>query len=321
MHTPDRDSVTIAAAAALWIERAEREGRERSTVKQYRELANLHIVPAIGATRLSRLSRPRVEAFRDELLSTRSKAMAAKIVRALAMIVGDAQRRGLVAQNVAQGVAVARPKRERERVAIPTPAELRALLDAATDAERPMLTLLLAAGLRSSELRGLDWSTVDLKAGTVTVAQRADAWGTIGPPKSAAGHRTIPLPREVAADLKAHRLRTGGKGLVFASATGTPLRRENVLRRWWIPLQTRAGLSGPQGANSGRYGLHALRHAAASHWIAAGVDLKRLQTWLGHASIQMTLDTYGHLIADAEKDSAIADAAWMQHGARKPSVP
>ena len=60
---------------------------------------------------------------------------------------------------------------------------------------------------------------------------------------------------------------------------------------------------------TGRYGLHALRHAAASNWIASGVDLKRLQTWLGHASIQMTLDTYGHLIADSERDASLAVAA------------
>ena len=60
---------------------------------------------------------------------------------------------------------------------------------------------------------------------------------------------------------------------------------------------------------TGKYGLHALRHAAASGWIAQKIDLKRLQSWIGHSSIQITLDTYGHLIEDKEQDAAIAEAA------------
>ncbi|WP_246844961.1 site-specific integrase [Altererythrobacter sp. TH136] len=305
-HTHDRDSIDVAAAADLWIAKSEREGRERSTVKSYRELARLHIVPLIGGLRLSRLTRPQVESFRDQLLDTRSKAMAGKAVRSLSMIISEAQRRGLVAQNVAQGVKVVRASRDREPVVVPAATELRALLQAARDEERPIVGLLISSGMRSSELRGLDWSAIDLKAATVTITQRADAWGVIGPPKSRAGRRTIPLPPEVVKELKAHKLRTGGKGLLLPSATGGPLRRENLLRRWWAPLCARARLSDAQGT---RFGMHALRHAAASNWISAGVDLKRLQSWLGHASAQMTLDTYGHLMADDKRDTALAHAA------------
>ena len=57
-----------------------------------------------------------------------------------------------------------------------------------------------------------------------------------------------------------------------------------------------------------RYGFHALRHAAASAWIKQRIDLKRLQVWIGHESIQLTLDTYGHLIADATEDAALIAA-------------
>jgi len=55
-----------------------------------------------------------------------------------------------------------------------------------------------------------------------------------------------------------------------------------------------------------KYGFHALRHAAASAWIAQRIDLKRLQAWMGHESIQLTLDTYGHLLADQELDNELA---------------
>lgn len=57
---------------------------------------------------------------------------------------------------------------------------------------------------------------------------------------------------------------------------------------------------------TGKYGFHALRHAAASSWIESRIDLKRLQVWIGHENIQLTLDTYGHLLADQERDAGLA---------------
>jgi integrase len=58
-----------------------------------------------------------------------------------------------------------------------------------------------------------------------------------------------------------------------------------------------------------RYGFHSLRHAAASAWIKQRIDLKRLQVWMGHSGIQLTLDTYGHLLTDASGDAALIAAA------------
>jgi integrase len=72
-----------------------------------------------------------------------------------------------------------------------------------------------------------------------------------------------------------------------------------MLRRMYYPLQVRAGLTT-------RYGFHALRHAAASGWIESNIDLKRLQVWIGHENIQLTLDTYGHLLKDKAKDAELA---------------
>ncbi len=89
-----------------------------------------------------------------------------------------------------------------------------------------------------------------------------------------------------------------------------------VTRRF-LAVQIEAGLAIDTGkrTNGGepiwkpRYGLHTLRHAAASAWINQGVDLKRLQVWIGHATIQLTIDTYGHLITDAQADAALASGA------------
>lgn len=325
VHTADSQSITVKAASDLWIKRAENEGRERSTIKQYRELARLHVIPLIGAEKLSKLSMPAVEAFRDALVASRSRAMAGKAVRALSSILTEAQRRGLVSQNVAKGVKVIRPSRDRADVVIPTKAELRAMLDHAGADFRPLLLTAIVTGLRSSELRGLRWQDIDLKAATVTVAQRADQWGVIGSPKSKAGRRTIPIAPQVASELRKWKLRCpkGKLELAFPNGEGGVLHHSNLLRRQYWPLQVAAGVADADLGGDGkplvdvdgqpilkaRYGLHALRHAAASVWLHQGIDLKRLTTWMGHSSVQITLDTYGHLIKDNAGDAGLVNAA------------
>lgn len=228
----------------------------------------------------------------------------------------------LVAQNVAKGVKVIRPSRDRADVVIPMKAELRAMLDHPEPDFRPMLLTAIVTGFRSSELRGLRWQDVDLKADTITVAQRADQWGVIGSPKSKAGRRTIPIAPQVASELRKWKLRcpTGKLGLAFPNGEGGVHHHSNLLRRQYWPLRVKAGVAGVildakgkpkvdeegQSVLEARYGLHALRHAAASNWIKQGIDLKRLTVWMGHSSVQVTLDTYGHLIADPARDSEIA---------------
>lgn len=324
-HTADRDSITVAVAAELWVEKAEREGRERSTTDAYRSIIKLHIVPFLGGRRLSSLTRPMIEQYRDDLLIQRSRAMAGKAVRSLSMLMTEAQRRGFVAQNVAKDVRVVRPSRDRARVVIPSRAELRALLEAAGPNERAIIMTVIATGIRASELRGLPWRDVDLKRARLTVSQRSDAWSVIGSPKSAAGTRSIPMPPELVVALLEWKLRAAPNdlGLVFPSKVGTPYSHSNLLRRLYGPLQVRAGVADPvldmhgalkldekgQPLMKARYGFHALRHAAASAWIEARVDLKRLQVWLGHESVQMTIDLYGHLMIDEDKDDEFALAS------------
>jgi integrase len=147
----------------------------------------------------------------------------------------------------------------------------------------------------------------------------------IGSPKSEAGHRTLPIPPAVVSELRAWKLRApkGGLGLAFPNSKGGVQWHGNLLRRRFFPLLVRAGVCDPiidadgqpkkghDGAllMRARYALHSLRHAAASAWIRQGIDLKRLATWMGHSSIQVTIDTYGHMIADISGDAALVAAA------------
>src|SRR5712691_12487735 len=141
VHTPENSSITVAEAAKLWLDKGELEGLERSTLRQYRNHADMHIKPLIGAEKLARLSTPAIEAFRDALLKKGSRAMARKVVASLKSILGEAQRRGLVAQNAAQPVKVDVRKRDQRKLAtgrdIPSKEEAQTILAMAAGRWRP----------------------------------------------------------------------------------------------------------------------------------------------------------------------------------------
>jgi integrase len=92
VHTPDSASITVAEAADLWIARCERDELERTTILAYRQHIDLHILPYTGAVKLSRLSAPVVNAFRDQLLDAgRSRDMVRRVLASLAALVSEAQ--------------------------------------------------------------------------------------------------------------------------------------------------------------------------------------------------------------------------------------
>ena len=205
--TADSTSITVSEAAVLWLERCEQDGLETATMTGYRSHVRYHIEPLIGGERLSRLSTPRVEQFRDELLSgDRSRALAKKVLGSLKAILKEAQRRGLVAQNVARDVTVKTGGRHKKRLEvgrdIPTPEEIRKRLATASGRWRPLMVTAVFTGLRSSELRGLAWDHVDFEAKVIRVRQRADQQGRIGALKSATSRRDIPMTPMVVNTLK-----------------------------------------------------------------------------------------------------------------------
>lgn len=130
-HTPDSLSITIAAAAKQWLERARRDKLEPTTISAYGQHVRLHIEPLCGAVKLSQLTTPMVEGYRDQLVDKLSRPMAIRVLRSLTSIIAEAQRRGQVAQNVAQAVRVKRMSRQRQKAPIPPKSALTALLKAA----------------------------------------------------------------------------------------------------------------------------------------------------------------------------------------------
>jgi integrase len=326
VHTADSKSVTVTKAAELWLESCEAAGLERATIAAYRQHADLHIAPILGTLRLSQLTVPLVRGFEDRLRQDgRSPAMVRNARRSLGAILADAQERGLVAQNVVYSLR----KRQRSRrvegngklnagIDIPAPAEMRAIvgkLNPTTGRYRVLLLTAIFTGLRASELRGLRWDDVDLKRGELHVRQRADRYGAIGRPKSEASERTVPLPPMVVAALREHRLASARSalGLVFPNIRGGIEHRNSIVKCGFHPAQIAAGVVDQHGGAKYK-GLHSLRHFYASWCINRRVDgglelpLKLVSERLGHSTVQLTADTYGHLFPRGDDGAELAAA-------------
>jgi integrase len=321
-HVADSQSITVAEAARLWLESSDH--LERSTVAAYRQRANLHVVPLLGAVKLSQLTVPMVRQFEDKLRKDRSPAMVREVRGALGAILADAQERGLVGQNVVRNLRIRRRRKThtdkrgskiKVGVDVPTPDEIRAIIAQLTGRWRPPLLTAIFTGLRSSELRGLRWGDVDLKSNELHVRQRADCYSEIGPPKSEAGERTVPLAPMLVNVLREWKLACpkGELGLVFPNGAGRIESHANIVNRGFIPTQVAAGVTTPTG--KAKYtGLHSLRHFYTSWCINRRADgglelpLKVVQARLGHASIGMTADRYGHLFPRGDDGAELAAA-------------
>ena len=272
----------------------------------------------------------------------RSAAITRKVMVSLGSLLADAQERGLIGRNVARDLRTRRTRGKERRadrrqkgklkvgVDIPSRKEIKAIVDALQGRWRPLLLTAIFTGLRASELRGLHWNDVDLDAKLIHVRQRADKYNVMGAPKSEAGERSVPLPPIVLNTLREWKLAcprkkaadgAGVLGLVFPTGAGNVESHGNIINRGLLPAQVAGGVTvkGKEAAGkpivTAKYtGMHALRHFYASWCINrradGGLELpgKVVQERLGHSSIMMTMDVYGHLFPRGDDGSELADA-------------
>ncbi len=223
-------------------------------------------------------------------------------------------------------------------VDIPDRDEVRAFVGALEGRWRPLMLTAIFCGLRASELRGLRWQDVDLVKREVHVHQRADRLNGIGRPKSSSGERTVPAPPIVVNALREWKLacpkRDGGKvdadgrkiatlELVFPNGSGNVEQLNNIVRRGLQPTMIAAGVTVENGETdadgmpvvAAKYGgMHALRHFFASWCLNrredGGLALppKVVQERLGHSTIALTMDVYGHLFPRGDDADEMAAA-------------
>ncbi|EYD70863.1 tyrosine-type recombinase/integrase [Limimaricola hongkongensis] len=298
---------TVNDACLSWLKTCERNQLERATLKAYRSHANIHIVPKIGDLYLCDLSRSQVRDFMHDLLDAGvSRAQVKKVMISLRSILSEAMEREWMEHNVATDVKLKRQSRVAgDGKVIPTKDEIRLIIDKAPASHRVMLITAIFTGMRISELRGLSWTGVDFDRRVICITQRADEFQQIGAPKSRAGRREIPMAPMVHDALLAWRNEVveGELSLVFPNSKGNVQSYSNINNRVYRPMMRELGLVDEAGRP--RFGFHSLRHAAASLFIEQGWNPKKIQTIIGHASITMTMDTYGHLFESADNDVAL----------------
>lgn len=271
----------------------------------------------------------------------RSAAMIKRVRADLGSILGNAMEEGLLARNVVaemrsksrrKGASVERRAKRKLQIGvdIPLPEEIKAMVDAMEVQWRPILLTAIFTGLRASELRGLRWVNVDLSRREVHVRERADEYKQMGRPKSEAGERTVPLSPIVVSELRKWKLKCPKTdlGLAFPS----PIKDvgvvglQYIVRRGLWPTQIAAKITRLGKDSNGKItqvakypGLHSLRHFFASWCINRRVDgglelpVKMVQERLGHSTVAMTLDIYGHLFPrhDDSEELAAAERALL----------
>ncbi len=207
--------------------------------------------------------------------------------------------------------AVKLPRTEK-RLIVPLPTEqVIALADAVPCRYRAAVMVAAFAGLRQGEVFGLQLSGLDLLRRQIHVNQQLVLLPgrppELGPPKTAASVRIIPIPAFLCEELASHlaEFGTGEQGLVFTDDRGRPLRRNRFSESIWRPAAKAVGV--PQGTV-----FHSLRHYYASLLIRHGESVTTVQHRLGHASAMETLDTYGHLWPDSEERTReVVEKEWM----------
>jgi integrase len=270
-----------------------------STTRAYREALDLHVRPDLGGMRLSDVQRRHVQALADGLVAEGlSPSRVRNVLMPLRVIYRRALRDGLVAVNPCTGVELPANRSERARI---VSAEQAGKLIAAlgTERDRGLWATAFYAGLRRGELMALRWQDVDLGSGELHVERAYDPKDReYVAPKSRSGHRRVPIAAVLRGHLRALALtsrRADPEALVFGDPSGQPFH--------YGAMMIRAKEAWAEAELEG-IGLHAARHTAASVMIAAGVNVKALSEFLGHSSITITLDRYGHLLPDSLTEAA-----------------
>jgi integrase len=271
------------------------------TRETYASIAKIHIVPQLGWRPIAQISRLDVETWLAGLIQAgASPARAAGAHRVLRLVLAAAERGDLIARNPARGVKP--PKAQLREMRFLSPAEIDRVAEAVPEPYRALIYLLAYSGMRIGEAIALRIGNLDLLRGRVQIVEAASEISNglvFGPTKTGHG-RAVALPQLVRAELERHVVdHPPIAELVFTNSHGEPLRQTNFNRRVWTPAVLDAGLQEPLPR------VHDLRHTAAALAVAAGAHPKEIQARLGHSSITVTLDRYGHVFPTL--DERLAD--------------
>jgi integrase len=300
-YTPIKELPNFSNVADNWLVSKKPDIRH-STHRQYKGHVENHLKPYFNRVKINHVNFEAVEKFKKHSLDQGvTVPTLRKILITLGAVLTYAVRMRYIDFNPCREVE--KPKgqsahSDKEEMVILQPDELQALFDAgANQKERVLFMTATLTGMREGELLGLQWGDIDWHNYQVHV-RRTFNHGRFYEPKSKASRRKIEMAPELVSELKQWKLACpiSDLDLVFPSEVGTPQDATNMLRRQFFPALRRAGLP--------RIRFHDLRHTYASLLIDQGEYPKYIQAQLGHSSINMTMDTYGHLMKTVNRQAA-----------------
>jgi integrase len=321
------DKVTVESACESFLEYCEGRNKrdERMTRKMltvYRGHINNHILHpehGVGGRKLSQFTARSVGDFRDRIRTAGvTVPTSRKILATLHSVLQHAIGEDWLAVNVVQGIRVIGPRGEgSKKIVPPSKDDMRALIEAANEDLRLMLLFAASTGARAGEQWAARWRDVDFDKVEFQISRRVDVYGDEGAPKSSAGVRGVPLSGQLVAMLKAWKLKSKfskSDDLIFSNREGGYVGHDNLIKRQFLPLFD--ALEAKHREDPKRYAVaparfnwHGLRHFAVSCWIEAGLAPKTVQTFAGHASLQVTMDRYGHLFPSDDHRKAMDQIA------------
>ena len=292
---PDAGRVPLGVYAAKWV--AERPGLAPRTTALYEGLLRLHIESTLGAVDLVDLTPARVRSWRSDLIESGvGETTVAKCYRLLRSVLNTAVDDELVRRNPCRIKGAGAEKSGERPVA--TPEQVLALAASMPQRWRALVLLAATTSLRWGELMALTRADVDLGHGTVRVVNAVSEVNgkvVVGPPKSAAGRRTVAVPASVVPVLREHVAsfaEAGARGRVFVGVRGKTFRRTNFQPYWTKGIKA-AGL--PAG-----FRFHDLRHTGNTWAAATGANLRELMERMGHSSTRAAI-IYLHAAKDGDR--------------------
>lgn len=280
------------------------------TLRLYRILVKAHLNPAFGGLPVMGITPQHIQRFLAQCLREKglSPRTANYLLFLLKKILRHARQWRYLREDPSEGIKPARE--EQKEMAFLHPDEIRLLLKHADEPYRTLFLTAIFTGMRRGELLGLRWGDIDWHNNLIHIRrslychseaelverheENKEKW-RFSTPKSKKSIRAIQMSPRLREALELHRLQcpVSSHDLVFCTAQGSPMDAPNMVKREFLPALSRAGLR--------RIRFHDLRHTYTTLLIAQGANVKFIQSQLGHSSIEMTLDRYGHLLPDAQR--------------------
>ena len=308
VHPSLAAGVTVAEWLDEWIS-AHSVHKRATTMVRDQSAIRRHLIPALGHVQLTKLRQTDVQAFVANLAREVGPGTTRSVYGVLRAALNAAVNAEVLARSPARGIKL--PQVPKTDVVTLRPADLHRLAAQLPERWRPMVYVAGACGLRFSEVAGLRVGRVDTPGHRLRVLETApQVGGDRAEPKTDAGRRTVPLPGLVAELLDQHleryQLRGDSDALVFTAERGGRLHAANWHKRAWVTARANAGFPSLR--------FHDLRHSAVPLWVAMGANLLQVSRWLGHSTVQITADVYGHLFPETNDlvigrlDRALRDA-------------